>query len=74
VRRPPPHAGRLVASALRGLRLELTRLARFDVVAAATKLSENPGLLDLALERFERPLETICFSEVNFWHIYSYNY
>jgi hypothetical protein len=43
----------------RSLGLELSSLARLDVMAPATELPKDPRLLDLLFERLERPLDAI---------------
>ena len=60
--------GRLVAGPLRGLRFDLPSFARLDVVSAAPQLAENARLLHLPLERLERPVEAIGFTQNDFWH------
>src|SRR6185312_10328793 len=55
----------LVAGALSGLGLDLAGFTRLDVMAAPAELPEDARLLDLSLERLERPLEAIGFVEMN---------
>src|ERR1043166_10042669 len=50
------------------LGLELTSLTRLDVMPTAAKLPEDPGLLNLLLERLERPLDAIGVAELNLYH------
>jgi hypothetical protein len=57
-----------VSSASRRLRLDLACLARFDVMAPPTQLAENACFEYLALERFQRPIESISVAENYFRH------
>ena len=55
-------------AAARRLGLELPGFTRLDVMSAAAKLPEDSGLLNLLLERFERPLDAIGVAELNLYH------
>ena len=58
--------GRHATASRRGL--ALTDFARLLVVALLAQVLEHAGLLDLALELLERPVEAICFVENYFDH------
>src|SRR5437868_1505323 len=58
----------LCAQTLRRLGLDLSRLARLDVVTAAPDLAQDSGFHHTALEALQRPVDAICFGQVDFDH------
>src|SRR5690242_2722428 len=58
----------LGAKALCRLGLDLSCLARLDVVTAAPDLAQNPRLHHAALEALQRPVDAIGFIQVDLDH------
>src|SRR4029079_10513814 len=64
----PTSARGLGAKTLCRLGLDLSRLARLDVVTAAPDLTQDSCLHHAALEALERPVDAVCFVQVDLDH------